>query len=408
MRFLLFFSLWISIITLAYVYVGRRFISAANLDRKKRRRGWVVVIIFLLLPMVPFFLWMAGSESDWLDGLFWVGYVTMGFFSLVLTLILFRDLIYGTGRLMKRLAGGREKFIDEPNMERRRFLIHSTNLGILSVAGTLSGYGLFEAHERMQVEEVSVILPNLPAAFEGFQIVQFTDIHAGPTIKRPFVENVVARIQNLNADLIAFTGDLVDGTVSWLKEDVAPLNNLTAPYGKFFITGNHEYYSGAEAWIEHADKLGFTVLLNEHRVIRMGNDELVLAGVTDFGAADFIAAHASDPIKAIAGAPKDRVKILLAHQPRSIFAAESAGYDLQLSGHTHGGQFFPWNYLATVSQPYIKGLFKHGRTMIYVSRGTGYWGPPLRLGNPPEITLIRLTRQIHPPDANLNAALMRS
>ncbi len=169
-----------------------------------------------------------------------------------------------------------------------------------------------------------------------------------------------------------------------------PLKDLDAPRGVFFITGNHEYYSGVEPWLDEMQRLGLTVLLNDHRLLEQQNSKIVIAGVTDYSAGQFIPAHASDPHKAIQGAEAVPVKILLAHQPRNIFAAASAGYDLQISGHTHGGQYLPWKYLVTLNQPYIAGLHRHEHTWIYVNRGTGYWGPPLRLGVPSEITLFKL------------------
>jgi predicted MPP superfamily phosphohydrolase len=332
-------------------------------------------------------------ESIAIDIVSWFGYTSLGMFAFLLIFVICRDLVYSAGslvlKLVRRMHPPQQE--DLPNAERRRFLIHSSNLGIIGLAAGVSGYGFFEARHGMQTEHAVIPLPHLPASFEGFRIVQFTDTHVGPTVKRDFIEKVVAYVQNLNPDLIVFTGDLVDGSVAWLEHDVEPLKELSAPYGKFFITGNHEYYSGALPWIEHADKLGFTVLLNEHRLIQRGGAQIVLAGVTDYTAGEYIATQVSDPVKALSGAPAGLVKILLAHQPRSIYAASPAGYDLQLSGHTHGGQFIPWNYLATLNQPYIKGLFKHENMYIYVSRGTGYWGPPIRLGIPPEITLITLT-----------------
>jgi predicted MPP superfamily phosphohydrolase len=201
-------------------------------------------------------------------------------------------------------------------------------------------------------------------------------------------------------DIVAFTGDLVDGTVDQLREHVAPMKNLQGRYGRYFITGNHEYYSGALPWIEEAQSLGFDVLLNEHRVIRQGGGSIVLAGVTDSSGGGFIPSHRSDPHKAIAGAPTADVRILLAHQPKSVYEGSKAGFDVQISGHTHGGQFFPWNLLATIGQPYIKGLHKFADTWIYVSKGTGYWGPPVRLGARSEIAVITLIR-----DPGTNAPL---
>jgi uncharacterized protein len=171
------------------------------------------------------------------------------------------------------------------------------------------------------------------------------------------------------------------------------LSHLRSNHGSFFVTGNHEYYSGVLPWLAELRRLGITVLQNEHVVIERGNASLVLAGVPDYGAARFDASHRSNPQQAIAGAPEAAVKVLLAHQPRSAAAAAEAGFDLQLSGHTHGGQFWPWNLFVKFQQPFTAGLHPLGRMWVYVSRGTGYWGPPKRFGAPSEITQLRLVHR---------------
>jgi hypothetical protein len=265
---------------------------------------------------------------------------------------------------------------------------------VIGVAGTLTAYGIYEARRKPGIVEHTIPIKKLPESFEGFRIVQITDIHAGLTVRRDWVETIVRQVDALKPDLIAFTGDLADGSVPDLQDDVAPLIDLQAPQGKFFVTGNHEYYSGAEAWVEHVGKMGYKVMMNEHTTIARNGATIVLAGVADYSAGAFVPQHATDPKKAIDGAPVDAVKILMAHQPRSFYVAESLGYDLILSGHTHGGQFFPWNLAATIGQPYIKGLHNRNGTWIYVSKGTGYWGPPVRLGARSEITVFTLTNAI--------------
>jgi predicted MPP superfamily phosphohydrolase len=261
-------------------------------------------------------------------------------------------------------------------------------VAIAAVLVTL--WGFVNARRVARIVRVDVPIAGLPIALDGFTIAQVSDVHVGPTIKRPYVEAIVAAVNRLDADLVAVTGDLVDGSVRDLADHVAPLADLRAKEGVFFVTGNHEYYSGAPSWVAELHRLGLTVLLNEHAVVRRGAAQLVVAGVTDFNAGHFDRAEASDPQAALAGSPAGAVRLLLAHQPRSAAAAEAAGFDLQLSGHTHGGQFLPWNFLVRLQQPFTAGLHRWRRMWVYTSRGTGYWGPPKRFGAPSEITLLRL------------------
>ncbi len=330
----------------------------------------------------------------------WVAFTGIGFTSLLFALLLLRDVFWTLPRLILKGLGlfsradERGERAKRPDPERRGFLIRSANLGIVTGSFLLTGQGFYEARRRPQVTEVAVPIRGLPPGLEGLRIAQISDIHVGPTIKRGFVAGVVETVADLHADLIVLTGDLPDGTVSVLREDVAPLRGLSAPHGKYYITGNHEYYSGVLAWLAEGERLGFKTLINEHVLLTHAGETLLLAGVTDYSGGRFLASHRSDPRKALAGFSGSAPKILLAHQPRSIFAAAELGYDLQISGHTHGGQFYPWNAVVSCFQPFIKGLHRHDSTWIYVSRGTGYWGPPLRLGIPSEITLIRLTKWV--------------
>ena len=238
---------------------------------------------------------------------------------------------------------------------------------------------------------MDVPIAGLPARLHGFSIVQISDVHVGATIKKGYVSRIVDAVNALDADMIAVTGDLVDGSVARLSSHTQPLSRLYARHGAFFVTGNHEYYSGANAWVIELRRLGLCVLLNEHIVLEHDGEVVVVAGVTDFSAHHFDPAQRSDPAAAIAGAPqRAAVKVLLAHQPRSAFAAAKAGFDVQLSGHTHGGQFFPWNLAVKLLQPFAAGLHRLDELWVYVSRGTGYWGPPKRFGAPSEITHLRL------------------
>lgn len=264
-------------------------------------------------------------------------------------------------------------------------------LAVPMLALFVSLVGLANARRLAAVVKVDVPIANLPAALHGFTIAQISDIHVGPTIKGGYLDRIVDRVNGLNADLIAVTGDLVDGSVQDLADHTAPLSRLNARHGAYFVTGNHEYYSNAHAWIAEVERLGVRVLMNEHVVLQHNGASLIVAGVTDYTAHHFDEAHRSDPHAAMAGAPKtDGPRLLLAHQPRTAKVAADAGFDLQLSGHTHGGQFFPWNFFVPLQQPYTAGLNRLRQLWVYTSRGTGYWGPPKRFGAPSEITHLRL------------------
>jgi predicted MPP superfamily phosphohydrolase len=263
-------------------------------------------------------------------------------------------------------------------------------LAVPALALLLTALGYLNARRRARVRTVEVPIEGLPEALRGFSIAQITDIHVGATIKRDYVERIVSAVNELDADMVAVTGDLVDGSVARLSPHTQPLARLSARHGAFFVTGNHEYYSGAHAWIDEMRRLGLSVLLNEHVVLDHDGAAVVVAGVTDISAHHFDPSHRSDPAGAVAGAPGDAIKVLLAHQPRTALVAQGAGYHLQLSGHTHGGQFFPWNYVVKLFEPFSTGLYRLGGLRLYVSRGTGYWGPPKRFGAPSEITHLRL------------------
>jgi predicted MPP superfamily phosphohydrolase len=304
--------------------------------------------------------------------------MAMGFFSSLFVLTLLRDVVLLGAHLF--LSNGQAQLWIQPSAQLT-----------LCLAMFISLVGLVIARRRPGIVEVKIPVVDLPQALHGFSIAQISDVHVGPTIKRGFVEGVVRRVNDLNADLIAVTGDLVDGSVPQLTAHTAPLAGLTARHGAYFVTGNHEYYSGERAWTEEIRRLGMRVLKNEHVVLKHDGASLVLAGVTDISAHHFDPAQRSDPAAALLGAPINAgAKILLAHQPGSAMAAANAGFDVQLSGHTHGGQFWPWNLFVHFFQPFSGGLQRLKNLWIYVSRGTGYWGPPNRFGVPSEITRIRL------------------
>jgi predicted MPP superfamily phosphohydrolase len=308
----------------------------------------------------------------------WVGLLSMGFFSSLFVLTVLRDLV---------LLGAHVLF----SAQRAASLVVMSARWTLALTAFVTLAGLAIARRRPRIVDVDIPVIDLPEALHGFSIAQISDVHVGPTIKRGFVAAIVESVNGLKADLIAVTGDLVDGSVQQLSLHTAPLAGLSARHGVYFVTGNHEYYSGERAWTAEIRRLGLRVLKNEHVVLAHNGASLVLAGVTDLSAHHFDAAESSDPAAALRGAPAGAgAKILLAHQPNSAAAAASAGFDVQISGHTHGGQFWPWNFFVRFFQPFSGGLYRLKNLRVYVSRGTGYWGPPNRFGVPSEITRIRL------------------
>jgi predicted MPP superfamily phosphohydrolase len=247
------------------------------------------------------------------------------------------------------------------------------------------------------VRRVEVKLRRLDPRQDGTTIVQITDLHVGPTIRRPAVADIVARSNALSPDIVAITGDLVDGTVAELREAVSSLAELRAKQGVFFVTGNHEYFSGVGPWMAELARLGIRVLRNERVSIERGGAAFDLAGVDDRSAARYGDGHGENLGAALAGRDRTRPVVLLAHQPRTVLDAAALDVDLQLSGHTHGGQIWPFGALVRLQQRFLAGLSRHGNTLIYVSCGTGYWGPPMRLGAPAEITQIVLGCEGAPP-----------
>ncbi|TAK78214.1 MAG: metallophosphoesterase [Aquabacterium sp.] len=342
--------------------------------------GALLLLSAALVPMALIAQLRRARKSD--EALSWAGLVFMGMFSSFFVLTFLRDIALG----LLGLASSAWPALAAGGMPA---LVSAALIPPLAIAATVLGF--LNARRTAAVKRVDVPIAGLPPALHGFSIAQITDIHVGPTIKGPYLQAIVDKVNGLQADMVAVTGDLVDGSVAELAPHVAPLAQLTSRHGTFFVTGNHDYYSGAHAWIAELQRLGLRVLLNEHEVLRHGGAALVVAGVADASAHHFDPTHRSDPHRAVAGAPADAaVRLLLAHQPLAAIAAADAGYDLQISGHTHGGQFWPWNFFVPLQQPFTAGLHRLKKLWVYTSRGTGYWGPPKRFGAPSEITHIKL------------------
>jgi predicted MPP superfamily phosphohydrolase len=368
------------------VYIGWRLISTSALARRWRILAWSCITILAIGTPLLFLAGRVRGEPS-LAMASSVGWILFGITIVLLPAVVLRDVIGAGFILGRRIRGGR---VDPA---RRLFLARSLNMGTLSVTGTALGCGVAGALRRAEVKRVSLPIKDLPDAFVGYRIAQLSDTHVSATVRRSEMEALIRIVNSLRADLIAFTGDLVDGYVEHRREDVAPIADLAAPDGVYFVTGNHEYYWDLDGWLAEVRRHGLIVLENEHRVIQRDGHSLVVAGVPDISVNGTRFPGISDPASAIKDAPRDAVtKILLAHQPRSCFAAEKAGFDLQLCGHTHGGQIFPWTVLIHLVQPFVRGLGKLNDMHVYVNPGSIYWGPPLRLGSPSEVTLFTLHR----------------
>jgi predicted MPP superfamily phosphohydrolase len=354
-------------------YVGSRIIAELPPATSHPRVVWLTLASFVILQFAGPLLYRAlPSRRRRLYLLHWITYATLGVFACVLFYTLAADVVV----IVLGLTLG-------PGRADGAVFACATALVLATIA-----IGFPQAALGPRIYRVDVPLPSLPRGLDGFRIAQISDLHIGPLLGRRYAQKVVRMVNALSADAIALTGDFVDGRPEELRESVQPLAELRAKHGVFFITGNHEYYSGVDAWIREFRLLGARPLLNEHVLLRNDGAELVIAGITDF---------LPDYASAVAGAPAGAVKLLLAHHPEGLDQASAAGFDLQLSGHTHGGQFFPFSVLVRLRHRYYKGLYRVGKLWLYVSRGTGYWGPPLRFGVPSEITLITLKNGDRPP-----------
>lgn len=335
---------------------------------------------FVLIWLVPVLYWFGDREGGTLfdDALHFASYASMGWVNFALLLCLARDALVVASAPFSSLQGVHE------------LLRVQGAPVVVGGAFLMFGAGIAIALRGPSLRRIDIPIENLEPALDGLRIVQISDLHVGPTIRAGYVRRVVQMANALEADLVALTGDFVDGTVERLSRHVAPLAQL-APAGRvFFIPGNHEYYSGFGSWIAVFRSLGFDVLLNEHRIVPIRGARLLVGGVVDPAAGR---SNPPRPDLAAGRGEQAAFRLLLAHHPKLAPLGEAAGFDLQLSGHTHAGQFFPWTIAVRMLHgPHVAGLSRSGRMWVYVSAGTGSWGPPVRFGSEPELTLIRLVR----------------
>jgi hypothetical protein len=378
-RFLLFFVVFGGLTLGVHWYLYARLVRDPELAGATRTAvKWLIIVGGVAIMAGMSFMrgpkWLSTPTS-------WLAFIWMG-----VMFFLFVTVLAGDAVKLGLFVADKVRSVP-PDPERRAFIARAIAASAGLFAFGMAGTGMKSALSRVAVKRVEVSLTKLPVAARGYRIVQLTDVHVGPMIGRGFIEEIVAQVNALNPDLVAITGDLVDGSVAELGDAVRPLGDIRAKDGVFFVTGNHEYYSGADEWIAFLSSVGIKTLRNERLPLPAGFD---LAGVDD-ASAHAHEGHGEDMVKALGDRDKSRAVVLLAHQPRQVERAAEHQVDLQLSGHTHGGQMFPWGYLVRIQQKsFLRGLLRHEGTQVYVSCGTGYWGPPMRVGAPAEITEIVL------------------
>ncbi|TGJ98850.1 metallophosphoesterase [Leptospira langatensis] len=396
-RLVIFLSVFTVILFLGYSYAASRLSAPFELNTIQSVLLWSAVVFLVLLTPSAYILSMLFRETPWQKFWAYSAFTTLGFSTILVSFVAFRDLgnlaWKGSLFITDKLQSDPKQTEEGSGFSRRDFISRFSSFALLGMAGGLTAFGMYQAKKTPSIKKVSIKVKDLPDGLHGFKIAQLSDIHIGPTIKGGFLEEVVRKTNSLEADLVAVTGDLVDGTVGMLKDHVSPLKGLKSKHGTFFVTGNHEYYSGVLAWIRELQDMGIHVLLNQNKLLEHNGATLAIAGVTDYKAHTIIPGHRTDPKQASLGAEDAHYKVLLAHQPNSIFEAAKAGFHLQLSGHTHGGQYFPGNVFIHLFQKFVAGLSEWEGTQLYVSRGTGYWGPPIRIGAPSEITILVLEKE---------------
>lgn len=382
----------ISFLLISYLYLSRCFLRIVQ--TKKKYKVYTGVFVFMLILNMGFwgsrYLRWRGHIPNKFYYLEWISYTALGLMILLLSCFFVADfliLLYKIISFFKRKSYVNYVENNQQINNKKRNFLHFVAFGCASF---LTGVSFYNARKVPEVKKVFVPILNLHPDLKDFNIIQLTDFHIGQTIGLNYVEAIVERVNLLNPDVIVITGDLVDGFVDQLKDWVAPLAKLKAKYGMYYVTGNHEYYWDALGWIDYMKSIGSIYLANSNHTITVGQANIVIAGLTDLSAGKFDKKQQTNPVKSISGVSKNaHLKILLAHQPDSAFESAKLGfYDLQISGHTHGGQIWPGTWLIHFIQSFKPGLTLYEKMWVYVSRGTGYWGPPARLGSDSEITHI--------------------
>jgi predicted MPP superfamily phosphohydrolase len=384
--FLTFFTMVLLIMGGVHGYLFARLVVGTEIPSPWREISAAVLVIAVL--SVPF-SFLAGRILKRGVARFVVipVYVWMGFIFQTLFLVLAADLLHGLGWVTLRIAGIGPVF-GGPEQALLAWRVVAGSLVALSLGAT--AFAIWWGVRRTVVRKVEVVLPGLPEGLDGFTLLQLSDLHLDLVHGGKWLEKIVERANALEPDLIALTGDLAEGSVAQFGHDARHLRDLAAPHGVFFVTGNHEYFHDLDGWLAFLAESGIRVLRNQRVAIGNGRETFDLLGVDDHDGGRIAMGHGPDLEKSLEGSDPARARVLLAHQPRIIEEASRKNIGLVLSGHTHGGQIWPFSYLVYLQQPYVKGLILHKGTQLYISSGTGFWGPPMRLGTTAEISLITL------------------
>ncbi|MCZ2821393.1 metallophosphoesterase [Modestobacter sp. VKM Ac-2977] len=393
---------------LLHGYLWWRLVRSTTRPGRVRRRLTVLLVVLAVLPVLVVLLRGRLSVGDGV--LDWVGYTWLGLAFYLFLATLATEPVRAVARLWQRRR--RPESVDEAappepgpapgggavredpvvtDPSRRLFLARTLAVGAGAVAVGTAGTGVALANSAPVVRRVPIRIPRLDPALAGLRVVTFSDGHLSSTYGGRRFERLVETVNAQRPDVVAIVGDLVDGEVSELREDVAPLADLVSDQGVYFVTGNHEYFVDTGQWLRHLSTLGVDVLRNERVSIGRGGATVDLAGIDDrTAAASGLPGHGADLDAALDGRDDAVPVVLLAHQPVQVEQARAAGVDLQLSGHTHGGQLWPFDYAVLLDQPAVEGWSQQGDTQLYVTSGAGYWGPPMRVGARPEVTVIEL------------------
>ncbi|CEG58535.1 metallophosphoesterase [Legionella fallonii] len=352
---------------------------------------WLMLLctVLLFLVMVGWvFLYHSNPnwvELAWFRSFVWLGSFIMGLWTTFILLSIPVDVVFLVDYIVQMIFK-----LSAYHAETFGLIHQKINYFLLALSICLVGAGLVRALGKPGVKKIAIPLDNLPQGLNEVSIIQISDLHVGPTIRHCYVDHVVQLANAENPDFIVVTGDLADATAESIEKHLEPLSRLKARHGVYYVTGNHEYYWGIEGWIKKVKQLGFQPLINENQVIAVNGVNVLIAGVTDHIGGHFHPSHQPDLKKAMQSDEIAQFKILLAHRPDVCFEAEQLGVNLQLSGHTHAGQFFPFNVLLPLAYKYYRRFNQHGNLRLYVNPGTGYWGPANRFGVPAEITLLTL------------------